>query len=98
MPIFMIERHFVEQLGDTPPAPEAGQLKEINDSENVRWLKSYLTADKQKTFCMYEAANPEAIQRAADKAGIPADLIVEVSCELQPTGESTTLSAELLTR
>ena len=44
---------------------------------------SFLSADKRKTYCLYEAANEEAIREAARRNGIPADVIIPVS-ELYP--------------
>ena len=41
-------------------------------------MYSFLSADKKKTYCLYEAPNPEAIREAAARLGIPADVIVEV--------------------
>jgi Protein of unknown function (DUF4242) len=45
----------------------------------VRWLYSFLSADRSKTYCLYEALSPEAIRRSAVRAGLPADAIVEMS-------------------
>jgi hypothetical protein len=45
-----------------------------------------LSADKRKTYCLYEAPSPEAIRSAAVRAGLPADVIVEVSGRVMPTG------------
>jgi hypothetical protein len=78
---FLIERNFAEQLEVTREAADG--LKQINDAESVKWLFSFLSADKKKTYCLYEAANAEAIRTAARRANIPADVIVEVS-ELRP--------------
>lgn len=89
MPIFMIERNFAEQLEVTPEA--AAVINEINDEESVRWLISFLSLDKKKTFCLYEATSAEAIRAAARRAGIPADAIVEVSQEIVPSGATTSL-------
>lgn len=83
MPVFLIERNFAEKLQTTPEI--AAAVKEINDSAGVEWLISFLSADKMKTYCLYEAPNAEAIREAAEKAGIPADVIIEVS-ELRNTG------------
>ncbi len=58
-------------------------VKEINNELGVHWLFSFLSADKKKTYCLYEASNAEAIRAAAQRAGLPADLVVEVS-ELRP--------------
>ncbi len=74
MPVFMIERNFAEQLEVTTEG--AAAINEINDQESVRWLISFLSADKKKTFCLYEASSAEAICEAARRAGIPVDSIV----------------------
>jgi len=78
---FLIERNFAEQVELN--AEGAAGLKRINDEESVKWLFSFLSADKKKTYCLYEASNADAIRAAATRAGIPADVIVEVS-DLRP--------------
>lgn len=95
MPIFMIERNFAEQLQVTPEGAETVRL--INDEENVRWLISFLSVDKKKTFCLYEASSAEAIREAARRAGIPADTIVEVDSEILPSGHTNPLNEARLT-
>ena len=84
MPYYLIERNFAEQLEVTPAGAETINL--INDEENVRWLISFLSVDKKKTFCLYEASSSEAIIEAARRAGIPADTIIEVGEEILPSG------------
>jgi hypothetical protein len=76
MALFVIERNFAEQL-DADQLDYAG-FRLVNDDAGVRWLYSFLSADKKKTYCLYEAANPEAIMEAARRLGIPADVIVAV--------------------
>lgn len=78
---FLIERNFAEQVELNAEA--AAGLKQINDEESVKWLFSFLSADKKKTYCLYEAENADAIRTAAQRAGIPADVIIEVS-DLRP--------------
>jgi peptidyl-tRNA hydrolase len=92
MPIFLIERNFAEKLQVTPEG--AAEINEINDQESVRWLISFLSVDKKKTFCLYEASSAEAIRRAAERAGIPADVIIEVGEEIVPSGNMQALSME----
>lgn len=89
MPVFMIERNFAEQLEVTPEG--AAAINEINDEESVRWLISFLSVDKKKTFCLYEASSAEAIIEAARRAGIPADTIIEVDEEIVPSGQTDPL-------
>jgi Protein of unknown function (DUF4242) len=81
MPLFVIERNFADQLEMT--RDDADNVKAINDDVGVRWLFSFLRADKKKTYCLYEAPSAEAIREAAARAGVPADIIVEVD-ELRP--------------
>ncbi len=81
MPLFLIERQFADEL--KLDAAGAAALKEINDVNGVNWLFSFLSADRRKTYCLYEAPNADAIREAARLAGLPADVVVEVS-ELRP--------------
>ena len=84
VPVFMIERRYAEMM--TPEAEGAAEVNLINDDQDVRWLFSFLTADKRKTYCLYEAESAEAIRRAAVRAGLPADVIVEISDRVLPDG------------
>ena len=76
MPLYMIERTFAEQLELT--GDDVTQIEEINADEGVRWLFSFLSADRRRTYCLYEAPSPDAILAAAERANIPADAVVEV--------------------
>ncbi len=84
MPVFLIERNFAERLEDAKD--DAVRINQINEDVGVRWLISFLSADKKKTYCLYEASSAEAIREAARRAGLPADVIIEVS-EIQSSGE-----------
>jgi len=84
LPIFMVERSFAEEL--EPSLDVADGINRINAEEGVRWLYSFLSADKRKTYCLYEAPSPEAIRTAAARAGLPADVIVEVRQRVMPDG------------
>ncbi|HVP02199.1 MAG TPA: DUF4242 domain-containing protein [Solirubrobacteraceae bacterium] len=76
MPLFVIERSFAEQLELT--ADDVRLIEEVNADEGVRWLFSFLSADRRRSYCLYEAPTPDAILAAAERAGIPADVVVEV--------------------
>jgi hypothetical protein len=54
-------------------------------------LYSFLSADRRKTYCLYEAPSPDAIRQAAARAGLPADVIVEVTDRLLPDGATATI-------
>jgi len=72
----MIERAYAEELDITGDAVRL--IEEVNADEGVRWLFSFLSADKRRSYCLYEAPSPDAIRAAAVRAGLPADVIVEV--------------------
>ena len=76
MPLYLIERNFAEQMNATPEI--AAAITEVNADAGIQWLFSFLSADKKKTYCLYEAPNPEAIREAARKLNLPADVIVEL--------------------
>jgi len=83
MPRFLIERNFAEELEVTKD--DVDRVQRINDETGVKWLISFLSADKKKTYCLYEAPSVEAIRQAAKRANVPADVIIEVTRELSPT-------------
>jgi hypothetical protein len=77
MPTYLIERRFAEQLEMT--GEDVKLLEDVNADEGVSWLFSFLSADRHRSYCLYEAPSPDAIITAARRAGIPADVVTEVS-------------------
>lgn len=76
MPLYVIERQFAEQLELTDEGVRL--IEEINADAGVSWLTSFLTADRRRSYCLYEAPSPEPIIAAAQRAGLPADVVTEV--------------------
>jgi peptidyl-tRNA hydrolase len=69
------------------PTPDAAaEINEINADEDVRWLMSFLSADQRKSYCLYEAESADALVRAAERAGLPADVITELGHRVLPNG------------
>jgi hypothetical protein len=81
MPLFVIERHFAEQIEVTRDM--TSEINLINADVGVQWLFSFLSADRKKSYCLYEAPNAELIREAARRANVPADVVVEVD-EVRP--------------
>ena len=77
MPLYVIERTFADRLELT--SDDVRLIDDINADEGVSWLFSFISADKLRTYCLYEAPSPDAILEAARRANVPADEIVEVS-------------------
>ncbi len=76
MPLYMIERTFADQLDLS--ADDVRLIEEVNADEGVRWLFSFLSADRRRTYCLYEAPSADAIVAAAHRANVPVDSVVEV--------------------
>ncbi len=79
---YLVERTFPDGL-NIPVNTEGSEIcltvVSTNAQDNVSWVHSYVTKDKKKTFCIYDAPSPEAIRKAANNNGLPVDNIVEVS-------------------
>ncbi|MQA75406.1 MAG: DUF4242 domain-containing protein [Solirubrobacterales bacterium] len=82
MPLYVIERTFAEQLDLT--SDDVRLIDEINAEEGVRWLFSFLSADRRRTYCLYEAPSPDAIVAAAQRSDVPVDAVVEVGGAAAP--------------
>ena len=76
MPLFLVERNFAEELDLT--VDDVLGIQAINDDTGVRWIYSFLSADKRKTYCMYESPSAELIIEAARRASVPVDTIISV--------------------
>ena len=82
MPRYLVERAFPDGL--SIPQTEAGAaacrgVVDVNATSGVSWVHSYVTLDKNKTFCIYDAPSPEAIRKVAEKNQLPVDRITEVT-------------------
>lgn len=82
MPRYVVERSFPDGL--EIPHDESGRdlvatVVTNNSQEHVTWVQSFVTADKTKTFCVYDGPSPEAIRAVAATNGLPVDAISQVS-------------------
>ena len=78
MALFMIERTFAEALGEGS-AEDAAKLAEVNTELGVDWVQSFLTADRTRTYCLYESPSADLMREHASRLGFPIDSIIEVS-------------------
>jgi hypothetical protein len=81
MPRYVVERTFPDGLG-IPAGREGAALclavVERNADEGVTWVHSYVSEDRQKTFCVYDAPSPEAIRKTAASNDLPVDRITQI--------------------
>jgi uncharacterized protein DUF4242 len=82
MPRYVVERTFPEGL-QIPVGNGGAELClaviERNAEQGVGWIHSYVSEDRRKTFCVYDAPTPEAIRTTAARNELPVDRITEVS-------------------
>ena len=82
MPRYLVERTFPDGLSIPMTAEGAKICRTVvnaNAADGVTWVHSYVNPDRTKTFCIYDAATPEAIRKAAKQNSLPVDNITEVS-------------------
>ena len=82
MPRYLVERSFPDGLAipaNADGAQACAQIVGVNGISGVTWLHSYVSADRRKTFCIYDAVAPEAIRQVARRNGLPVTSITEVS-------------------
>jgi hypothetical protein len=81
MPRYIVERTFDAGLA-IPATAEGAELclgvVRRNEREGVTWVHSYVSEDRQKTFCVYDGPDPEAIRRSATGNELPVDRITQV--------------------
>jgi hypothetical protein len=78
----MVERTFPHGLRIPVNAEGAATCLTVvdrNADEGVTWVHSYVSADKTKTFCIYDGPNPEAIRKTAGRNALPVDRITQIS-------------------
>jgi Nickel responsive protein SCO4226-like len=81
MPRYMVRRTFPDGL--LIPVGDGGAdvcraVIERNSEEGVTWIHSYVSEDKHRTFCVYDAPNPEAVRKTAARNELPLDQITQV--------------------
>ena len=82
MPRYMVERTFPDGLNvpvNAAGAQGLGNIVKANGEQGVTWVHSYVSADKQRSFCIYDAPTPDAIRQVAERNGLPVNNITEVS-------------------
>lgn len=82
MPRFMVERTFPDGLNIPATDDGAKTVATVvakNAASGVTWVHSYVSPDKTKTFCIYDAPTEAAVRESAERNGLPVDRITPVS-------------------
>ena len=82
MPRYVVERTFEDGLA-IPATAEGAEaclgVVRVNERDGVTWVHSYVSDDRSRTYCVYDAPDPEAIRKTAARNSLPVDRITEVS-------------------
>jgi hypothetical protein len=83
MPIYLAHRTVVESSEEDLEAAFVRAKEAADQMPEVRWIRSYYSAEEGKIYCEYEAPSVEAIVEHARRAGLTLDSVMVVR-ELEP--------------
>lgn len=69
-------QHYAERMDVEAIGAHALEYQDLD--EGLRWAFSFLSADRRRSYCLYEAPSAEVLRAALRRAGLPDDLFVEV--------------------
>ena len=81
MPRYVIERTYDVDEDEMPNVATRSKRIAIEHFPAIVWAHSHVVVDGDgtlKSFCVYDAPNPEAIRRVAERNKLPVDRITEV--------------------
>jgi len=83
MPVYIVFRTVGQVSEEEIESDARRSIEVLEHMPNVRWIRSYYSAEEGKIYCEYEAPSIEAIVEHARQAGLPFDH-AEVVRELEP--------------
>jgi hypothetical protein len=81
MPRYLVEQTFGEAVimpANEPNGLRGQRLLGGDAPGGVRWLHTYLSADRRRAYCLCDAPSPEAVRLAVMRHNLPVDRITEV--------------------
>ena len=81
---FIVQRTFPAGALDGVDAAAKMQVNQNNATVGVRWVQTFATAGKTKTFCVYEGPDEAAVRKAAELNKLPIDSVTEVPVVMLP--------------
>ena len=79
MPRYLIEREFNDPLSLSLRDALIEGVVATNTESGVTWIESFVTPDRRRSFCLYDAPTPEAVRRTARQNALPVTKIWEVN-------------------
>jgi hypothetical protein len=85
MPRYIIERTLPSMPPEALQKLARRSIEVADGMPGVIWIKSYISEAEGKTYCEYEAPNPEVLFEHARRLGISADRVTLISAEVNPS-------------
>jgi hypothetical protein len=76
MPLYLVKRTFAEQIDLSDE--QIRVIEMTNEDLGIRWIESFLSADRLQSYCLFEAPSADRIRAASERGGMPIDAILEV--------------------
>jgi len=85
MPRYIVERT-LPPLSQDELQSVGKKVVEVADAlPGVTWIKSSISESEGKSYCEFEAPNPDVLRQHAQQAGLPVDKITAVELEVDPS-------------
>lgn len=84
MPRYIIERTLPKMSQEDMQQLARRSIQVADGIPGVVWIKSYISESEGKTYCEYEAPNPESLLEHARLLNISAHKITRVEMEVHP--------------
>ena len=84
MPRYIIERTLPKMSQEEMQQLARRSIQVADGIPGVVWIKSYISESEGKTYCEYEAPNPESLLEHARLLNISADKLTCVEMEVHP--------------
>lgn len=84
MPRYIIERTLPKMSKEEMQQLARRSIQVADGIPGVVWIKSYISESEGKTYCEYEAPNPESLLEHARLLNISAEKITCVDMEVHP--------------
>jgi hypothetical protein len=69
--IVVVEHVFDPPLTNSEHDRISALVDRCAEMRNARWLRTYLSADRTRSFCEFEAPDAESVRDAYRNAGVP---------------------------
>ena len=69
----VLEQTFEKPMTDEDLGDAARRMDRCLQAHGARWLRSYLSKDRKRMICEFEAVDAEQVRESARSAGVPFD-------------------------